>query len=33
MDRIFTVHSLVRNFQYQGKHYKEGKINWFVLER
>jgi hypothetical protein len=33
MNRIFAVHSLVRNFQYQGKQYEEVKINWFVLER
>ena len=33
MNRIFAVHSLVRNFHYQGKHYEEVKINWFVLER
>jgi len=33
MNRIFAVHSLVRNFQYQGKYYEEVKISWFVLER
>ncbi len=33
MDRIFTVHSLVRNFQYQDTRYEEVKINWFFLER
>ena len=33
MNRIFAVHSLVRNFQYQGKRYEAVKINWFVLER
>ena len=33
MNPIFGVHSLVRNFNYQGKHYEEVKINWFVLER
>ncbi|MCX6558717.1 MAG: hypothetical protein NTW95_15015 [Candidatus Aminicenantes bacterium] len=33
MERLFTVHSLVRNFVYQGKRYEEVKINWFVLER
>jgi hypothetical protein len=30
---IFSVHSLVRNFHYQGKYYEEVKVNWFVLER
>jgi len=30
---IFAVHSLVRNFPYQGKRFEEIKINWFVLER
>jgi len=33
MNCIFAVHSLVRNFRYQGKQYEEVKINWFVLER
>jgi hypothetical protein len=33
MDRIFAVHSLVRNFHYQGKYYEEVKVSWFVLER
>lgn len=33
MNKIFSVNSLVKNFQYQGKYYEEIKINWFVLER
>jgi hypothetical protein len=33
VERLFTVHSLVRNFLYQGNRYEEVKINWFVLER
>lgn len=33
MDRIFAVHSLVRNFQHQGTHYEEVKVSWFFLER
>ena len=33
MNPIFAVHSLVRNFRYQGKQYEEVKVNWFVLER
>jgi hypothetical protein len=33
VNRIFAVYSLVRNFSYQGKHYEEVKVNWFVLER
>jgi hypothetical protein len=33
VNRIFAVYSLVRNFQYQGTHYEEIKINWFFLER
>lgn len=33
MNKLFSVNSLVRNFQYQGKHYEEVKIVWFVLER
>jgi hypothetical protein len=30
---IFSVHSLARNFLYDGKQYEEVKITWFVLER
>jgi hypothetical protein len=30
---IFSVHSLARDFQYDGKQYEEVKINWFVRER
>jgi len=30
---IFSVHSLVRNFLYDGKQYEEVKITWFLLER
>jgi hypothetical protein len=33
VNKIFSVNSLVRNFSYQGKHYEEVKVNWFVLER
>jgi DNA polymerase III delta prime subunit len=33
VNKIFSVNSLVRNFPYQGKHYEEVKVNWFVLER
>jgi hypothetical protein len=33
VDAIFNVHSLVRNFLFQGARYEEVKINWFVLER
>jgi len=30
---IFSVHSLARNFLYDGKQYEKVKITWFVLER
>jgi len=30
---IFSVHSLARDFVYQGKQYEEVKITWFVVER
>lgn len=33
MSNIFSVHSLVRNFLYDGKQYEEVKITWFALER
>ena len=33
MSSIFSVHSLVRNFLYDGKQYEEVKITWFLLER
>ncbi|TFG80327.1 MAG: hypothetical protein E4H23_02965 [Chrysiogenales bacterium] len=33
MSSIFSVHSLARNFLYDGKQYEEVKITWFVLER
>jgi DNA polymerase III delta prime subunit len=33
VNRIFAVHSLVRNFRYQGKQYEEVKVNWFIQER
>lgn len=33
MSNIFSVHSLIRNFQYDGKQYEEVKIAWFALER
>lgn len=33
MSRIFSVHSLVRNFLYRGTRYEEVKVNWFILDR
>ena len=33
MSELFSVHSLARNFLYDGKQYEEVKITWFVLER
>jgi hypothetical protein len=33
VNKIFSVHSLVRNFHYQGKYYEEVKVSWFVLGR
>ena len=33
MSSIFSVHSLVCDFLYDGKQYEEVKINWFALER
>jgi hypothetical protein len=33
VDPIYSVHSLARDFLYDGKQYEEVKINWFVLER
>ena len=33
MNELFSVHSLARDFVYQGKQYEEVKITWFVVER
>jgi hypothetical protein len=33
MTELFSVHSLARDFLYQGRQYEEVKINWFVRER
>ncbi len=33
MSLIFSIHSLVRDFRFQGKQYEEVKINWFVADR
>jgi len=33
MNELFSVHSLARDFLYQGKQYEEVKITWFVVER
>jgi hypothetical protein len=33
MNKLFSVHSLARNFLYDGKQYEEVKITWFFLER
>jgi hypothetical protein len=33
VNNIFSVFSLARNFQYDGKQYEEVKITWFALER
>lgn len=33
MNELFSVHSLAREFVYQGKQYEEVKITWFVVER
>jgi hypothetical protein len=33
MTELFSVHSLVRGFAYQGTRYEEVKVTWFVVER
>ena len=33
MDPIFSVHSLARDFAYQGRRYEEVKVSWFVVGR
>ncbi len=33
MNELFSVHSLVRDFTYEGKQYEEVKVTWFVAER
>jgi hypothetical protein len=33
MNDLFSVHSLVRDFTYEGKPYEEVKVSWFVAER
>jgi hypothetical protein len=33
VENIFSVHSLVRDFTYQGTQYEEVKVTWFVVER
>lgn len=33
MNNIFSVHSLVRDFLYDGKQYEEVKISWFFMDR
>ena len=33
MSQLFSVHSLVRDFTYQGTQYEEIKVSWFVVER
>jgi hypothetical protein len=33
MNKLFSVHSLVRDFTYQGTQYEEIKVVWFVVER
>jgi hypothetical protein len=33
MNEVFSVHSLVRDFVYQGRQYEEVKVSWFVVGR
>jgi len=33
MNQLFSVHSQVRDFTYQGTQYEEIKVTWFVVER
>ncbi len=33
MNGLYSVHSLVRGFAYQGQIYEEVKVAWFVVER
>jgi hypothetical protein len=33
MTELFSVHSLVRGFAYEGTRYEEVKVTWFVVER
>ena len=33
MNELYSVHSLVRDFAYQGTLYEEVKVTWFVAER
>jgi hypothetical protein len=33
MSELFSVHSLVRDFIYEGREYEEVKVTWFVVER
>ncbi|MCU0235803.1 MAG: hypothetical protein MUC72_01805 [Acidobacteria bacterium] len=33
MNELFSVHSLVRGFTYEGTAYEEVKVTWFVVER
>lgn len=33
MNELYSVHSLIRGFAYQGQTYEEVKVAWFVAER
>ena len=33
MTELYSVHSLVRGFAYEGTRYEEVKVTWFVVER
>ncbi len=33
MNELFSVHSQIRDFAYQGTQYEEVKVAWFVVER
>jgi hypothetical protein len=33
MSELYSVHSLVRDFAYEGREYEEVKVTWFVVER